>query len=281
MLEVVMGAMMFKRDTGRRSGRPQCRAAWAPGVLCLIVIIAWPAATHAQDDGAPPAAVDDAGTLDRLNDDDFRVRQAETRRLLADNALTQDDLNHLFSLSTTPEQRHRLLLIARHHMINRMMRERLGDQDGAGSMGLSHHMVQVTVPGDASPRSGVFVAMTLPGFPAYALLEPGDVIVEFAGEPIAQNTTPDQFKDAIKKFQNGQQIGLNIVRDGRVEHILFRLGSSQGLGEVYDDSGGIKLKEPYGTSWSALRSKMRALVGDDDEAGDTGTTVEPVTPEAE
>ncbi|MEZ6190320.1 MAG: PDZ domain-containing protein [Phycisphaerales bacterium] len=236
-----------------------------------------PVATHAQSETTNTTTIDDAGILDRLNDDDFRVRQAETRRLLADDALTQDDLNHLYSSSSTLEQRHRLLLIARHHMISRLMQERLGDQAGPGSMGLSHQVVQVAVPGEASPRTGVLVVMTLPGFPAYALLEPGDIIVDFAGEPIPQNMTPTQFQQTIKTFQNGQSVGLVVIRDGAAEDILFRLGPGQGLGEVYD-TGGVTLKEPYETSWSNLRANMRALVGEHDTAESEGVTTEPIAP---
>ncbi len=226
------------------------------------------------------ASVDDAGVLDRLNADDFVVRQRETRRLLSDEALTRDDLNYLYSLSTTLEQRHRLLLVARHRMIRGMMRERLADQGGPGSMGLSHHVVQVSVPGEAVPRPGVLVVMTLPGFPAYALLEPGDVIIDFAGEPIPQNMTPAQFQQTIKTFQAGQEVGLNIVRDGVIEPILFRLGPGRGLGEVYD-TGGVTLNEPYRSAWEALRTKMRALVGEGEDAEDAGTTTEPAAPATE
>jgi C-terminal processing protease CtpA/Prc len=240
-------------------------------MMCITTV------THAQEETANATSLDDAGVLDRLNDDDFRVRQAETRRLLSDEALTQGDLNHLYSSSSTLEQRHRLLLIARHHMISRLMQERLGDQAGPGSMGLSHQVVQVTVPGEASPRTGVLVVMTLPGFPAYALLEPGDIIVDFAGEPIPQNMTPTQFQQTIKTFQNGQSVGLVVVRDGAAEHILFRLGPGQGLGEVYD-TGGVTLKEPYETSWATLRTEMRALVGEHDAVEPEGITADPVTP---
>jgi hypothetical protein len=119
--------------------------------------------------------------------------------------------------------------------------------------------------------------MMLPGFPAYALLEPGDIIVDFAGEPIPQNMTPTQFQQTIKTFQNGQSVGLVVVRDGAAEHILFRLGPGQGLGEVYD-TGGVTLKEPYETSWATLRTEMRALVGEHDAVEPEGITADPVTP---
>ena len=279
MLEVWVGAMKMKKVRCKHA-RSRGWKPWASGVVCLLVILSLPIVVHAQNETANAAALDDAGILDRLNDDDFLVRQAEMRRLLADEALTQDGLNHLYSLSTTPEQRHRLLLIARHHMISRLMQERLGDQAGPGSMGLSHQVVQVTVPGEASARTGVLVVMTLPGFPAYALLEPGDVIVDFAGEPIPQNMTPTQFQQTIKTFQNGQAVGLVVVRDGAAEHILFRLGPGQGLGEVYD-TGGVTLNEPYRAGWSSLRSKMRALIGEEDVPEDADLTSEPAATDAE
>lgn len=275
-----MRVMMMKKKAQYKHMRSHGWKPWTSGVLCLFVMMSMPIVTHAQNADANAAAVNDAGILDRLNDEDYRVRQAETRRLLSDESLTRDGLNHLYGLSSTPEQRHRLLLIASHHMIRGMMRERLGDQAGPGSMGLSHHVVQVSVPGEVSARTGVLVVMTLPGFPAYALLEPGDVIVDFAGEPIPQNMTPAQFQQMIKTFQAGQDVGLTIVRDGAAEHVLFRLGPGQGLGEVYD-TGGITLNEPYLAGWAALRSKMRALAGEGDDTEDAGITIEPASPATE
>lgn len=268
---------MMKRDARCKYGWSRGWKPWASATACVCVLLFAPCMTMAQVPDEVVASVDDAGVLDRLNADDFVVRQRETRRMMSDEALTREDLDYLYSLSTTPEQRHRLLLVARHRLIRGMMRERLADEGGPGSMGLSHHVVQVTVPGEAAPRTGVLVVMTLPGFPAYALLEPGDMIIDFAGEPIPQNMTPAQFQQTIKTFQTGQEIGLNIVRDGVVEPILFRLGPGRGLGEVYD-TGGVTLNEPYRSAWESLRAKMRALVGGGEDAG---TTTEPAAPATE
>ncbi len=222
----------------------------------LIAVVMFSTEAHGQE--VKPDKPADSIILARLNDPDYSVRHAETNRLLLDSNLTEADIERLYAQSATPEQQHRLLRVARHHLIRRMMEENYGDQPGPGSMGLSHHVVEVSVPNTQNPQTGVLVVMTLPGFPAYALLDPGDVIIGFAGEPVPSNISPSRFQQMIRNYQAGQTISLTVVRQGDRHRLSFRFGYAQGLGEVYDTSG-VTLNEPYRSSWAKLREKLRFL----------------------
>lgn len=202
---------------------------------------------------------DDARVLALLGDDDYQVRQAATRRLLADDTLTQADLDRLYAACETPEQRHRLLRVARHHVIRRMIRQKYDGQAGPGSMGLSHQVIPAS---QDRARTGVLVVMTLPGFPAYAALEPGDVMIDFAGQPLPDKFTAAQFTKSIQGHAAGEQIRLTLLRDGVEIDVLFILEHGQALREVYD-TGGVVLKAPYRDRWATTRARMQALIGED------------------
>lgn len=238
-----------------------CVWLWVVGLLLIVVLPV--SQVLAQADEAVP--VDVSGILAGLGDDDYAVRQDVTHGLLSDDALLQNDFDRLYAASETPEQRHRLLRVARHHMIRRMIEDRFGDQAGPGSMGLSHHVVRVTGPDQATERAGVMVVMTLPGFPAFAVLEPGDVIVDFAGQPISERISPVQFQKLIQTHQAGEQIELTVMRNGKPVTVPFMLCQGQALGDVYDTKG-ITLKDPYRQSWRVERSRMDGLLVHDVEA---------------
>ncbi len=245
----------------------------------MLWVFAWCGFVYPLVGASAQQAVDeadgDAGVLAELGDDEYRVRQAATRGLLADDALTQEGLDRLFVTSEIPEQRHRLLRVARHHLLRRMIDERYGKLAGPGSMGLSHQMVEAWGLNEES-RAGVMVVITLPGFPAYALLEPGDVIVEFDGKPITKKVTATQFQQMIRGHQAGEVVGLTVLRDGSPIDIPFQLGNGQALGEVYDTNR-LALTAQYRQAWLQERSRMEGLLGPDVEieAQDTDSTAAP------
>ena len=203
----------------------------------------------------------DSDVLAALVDEDYNVRQAQTRRLLMDDGLTPGAIDRLYVESTSPEQRNRLLCVARHHLIRRLIEARFGDQPGPGSMGLSHQIVRVTGTDGEQEVTGVMVVMTLPGFPAYASLEPGDVIIAFAGQPFPERMSQNLFQQMILQHQAGEAIDLVILRQGKAEQVRFVLCQGAALNQVYV-TGGVTLGEPYQRLWSEDRSRMRALLED-------------------
>jgi hypothetical protein len=264
---------LFNQIRGLRSWA--CGGSMVVGVL-LCLSLFWVVGASAQE--VVDEQNDDAGVLAQLGDDEYLVRQAETRRLLVDDGLTPGDLDRLFLASESPEQRHRLLRVARHHVLRRMIAERFKGLSATGSMGLSPMVVRVPdEEADGGSRAGVMAALTLPGFPAYALLEPGDVIVEFDGQAIPEKVTGAMFTSMIKTRKAGDEIGLMLVRNGETVRLRFTLGNGQALGEVYS-SGGVVLAGAYQQAWRAERARMEALVGErelpePEDAGGAGDAV--------
>ncbi len=121
----------------------------------------------------------------------------------------------------------------------------------------------------------MMVVLTLPGFPAYALLEPGDVIVGFADQPIQEKVTATLFQQLIRRHQAGEELNVTVVRDGVAESLRFRLGNGQALGAVYDSTG-VALNRSYQERWFSTRERMLALTGGNadgstDKNGDSPT----------
>lgn len=254
------------------TGSPQNQRRAVRGLLSMMLmlccVLLHPATTQAQDNRLN---ADDAQVLADLGSEDFALRQYVTQRMLQDNGLTQDDLDRLFAKSQTPEQRHRLLRIARHHDIRRMIEVRFQDQASSGSMGLSHAVVRVQVTEDdespAESRAGIMAALTLPGFPAYATMHPGDVIIEFDGQPMPDKVTGPMFQQMIQGRRAGDTIDLTIVRSGIVDRIEMTLSNSQALGEVYHSSG-VVLNSPYREQWAKTREAMLSLINNESQRDD-------------
>ncbi len=250
---------------------------WAFGVVCVVVYVSLFLFTGVSAQVVVDDENDDAGVLAQLDDDEYFVRQAATRRLLTDETLTQEDLDRLFLASESLEQRHRLLRVARHHLLRRMIAQRFNGPADPGSMGLSHVVVHLPADEDGGePRAGVMAALTLPGFPAYALLEPGDVIIEFDGQPIPGKMLGAAFPNMIRSRQAGQDIWLTVFRNGETERIRFRLGNGLALSEVYGTKS-VALNEPYRQAWQTQRARMEGLVNDREEP-DADATDSPAAP---
>jgi len=222
---------------------------------------------------------DDARVLAELNDDDYRVRQTATQRLLLDKTLTQDDIARLFVATQTPEQRHRLLGVSQHHVIREMIHEQFEGQTGPGSMGLSHRIIRVSELGEAE-RTGVMVVLTMPGFPAYALLEPGDVIVALSGQPLRDKIkVPAQFTELIREYKAHDTIDMTILRGGKPMSLMFEMEFGEALKSVYDDNG-MLVKPPYLEKWLSAREKLLALLPQPTAPDQTPDPAEEQTPGA-
>jgi hypothetical protein len=223
----------------------------------LTALVAWSLLISSGSNLFAERSEDDARVLAELNDDDYRVRQTATQRLLLDDTLTQDDIARLFVATETPEQRHRLLSVSKHHAIRDMIRERFGDRTGPGSMGLSHQVVKVSALGEAE-RTGVLVVQTLAGFPAYAVFEPGDVIILLAGEPLPEKLSDTQFPPLIRKYQAYDTIDVTILREDKPLSLQFEMEFGEALQEAYDPNG-MLVKPPYLGKWLSTREKLLAL----------------------
>ncbi len=247
---------MFENVGDNLTGAPRPRLPMLMAVALIVCCCVFP--VHA----ARAQAQADAELLAALTDEDYAIRQAQTRELLNDDGLTPERIDRLYIASTTDEQRHRLLRVARHHVIRRMIDERFADMAGVGSMGLSHHVVRVTGPDQLTEVTGVMVVMTLSGFPAHALLESGDVIIEFAGETFKERMVPTDFIDLIRRHQVNDTIELVVMRRGKAERIELTLCHGQALEQVYI-TGGVTMSEQYQRVWTSERLRIEALTASD------------------
>jgi len=218
------------------------KRSWLLLLLCLFLT----AVTRA-------AAPDRLQTLERLADPDYTLRQTATHQLLTDPTLTDDDLIELVRLADLPEQRHRLTLIARHRLIDRLTHQR-DDGRSRGCLGLTHHGVAADqTPFDAA--AAVRVVSTYPGLPAYAHLQPGDLILAVNGQPLTDKAGPNAATQAlvqtIQQMKCGDPVELAIVRDGERKTVEFRLSSLSVLRAIHQQG-----VSPFEDQWRALHQQL-------------------------
>ncbi|MEM8781959.1 MAG: hypothetical protein AAGE65_03795 [Planctomycetota bacterium] len=142
----------------------------------------------------------------------------------------------------------------------------------AGSLGINH----APSPADAMPeRDGIeaLVLDTLPGFPAYPTLRPGDALFRFDGRPIPPAPQPNQanrragqpliaapLNTLIQRYAPGDSVTLHVVRDGRERELRVSLGSLLALRAVYSrDTRPTVLTPPF---QQALDRRLDTLLDD-------------------
>lgn len=236
--------------------------------LCAVLLAAatfifWagsPAAASAKSiKPAKPAAgilpAPAAKVLADLNAPAFDTREAMTRLLLADHKLTQPFIKWLIDHSTAPEQVNRLLNVARHLAIRHLADQYFG-QKGSGSIGLTHESVDAgTYPW--LNHGAIEVLLTAPGFPAYAHLQPGDIIVGFDGKPFGSTISAEQFKSVIEHHHCGEKISLTIHHAGKNQIVSLTLASSAALGAMYRlTDGKLVLLGQYLMPWLDIRKSL-------------------------
>ena len=200
-------------------------------LLALALLAASAATVSAQLD------VDD--TLAKLGDDDYAVRQSTWRRLLDDPDLTSEQIDLLYAASTTCEQRHRLLDVARHHLLRQIGREQFTDgAEACLGVGLGP-IAQDKLAGIDLPASCII--RTYPGLPAFACLLAGDIILAVDGQrPEGRRDNRDNrfFIERIKAHRPGDEMRLTVRRDGRELEITVKLADRRALDGLYDVGGG-------------------------------------------
>ncbi|MEX0652730.1 MAG: PDZ domain-containing protein [Phycisphaeraceae bacterium] len=196
--------------------------------------------------------------LRALDSEDYRDRQDQTHRLLADTSLAVEDLAGLMDAAASPEQRHRLLTVARHHVL-RERREQMFDRPDRGSLGISHRTIAPDdLPGDTGGHgAAVEIVLTLPGFPAYAALEVGDRIVAVDDQPLPPDFTADHFRELIVNFRSGETIKLTLDRHGERIDRTIELVSAQALTAMYDPTR-LQLRPQFEDDWLNVRRRLLA-----------------------
>lgn len=219
-----------------------------PGLLAALLTVSA---------GELRAQVSDAEqVLAALDSPDYRQRQDQTLALLADDAIELDDLAELFARARSVEQRHRLLGVARHHVL-RQRREQVFDRPDRGSLGISHRTLGVDELPEHEGHDGaaVEILFTLPGFPAHGRLEAGDRVIALGGEPLPRDFTAEDFRNRIVNFRSGDELQLTIERQGEQLTRTVPLASAQALGAMYDPVG-LHLRPQFENDWQEIRRSL-------------------------
>jgi len=202
------------------------------------------------------AQLDAQNVLRDLASDDFNTRERATRELLINNKLTPQDIAPVFRQATTPEQRARLLDVARHHFL-RGEQEKLSQVGGQGSLGVS---LQSRPPGDpedpASQQGGIRIAATYPGFPAYYFLQAGDVIIAVDDQalgdaPFVQN----RFVEIVQSRGVGGTLSLKIDRNGQTLDMAIPLAGFVGLVRMFAGSPWA-LQPEFQQKWNKVQTEL-------------------------
>lgn len=197
--------------------------------------------------------------LSDMRSEDYATRQRATTMLLANDSLSPQELQTLYAAATLPEQRQRILDVARHHMV-RKLQESLSRQGGAGSLGLSLVASPFTEAAAEPNHPVARVGTTYPGFPAYVALKPGDQILSVNGQtlPAVQDeiTIRQKFIELIQSNRAGAMVRLGLLRQGKPLEISVRLASFDSLSTLYE--GEARLRPPFDAQWNQLQHELTA-----------------------
>lgn len=216
---------------------------------------------------------------------DYGSREDAMQRLMVATDVTRDELAKIYADATVPEIRHRLRRVAEHHTIREAWQTRV-PLEGPGSLGVVLQVFEaaISIPEDETieapqamqpgafpliePRAvatrvyGSRVLRTLPGFPAHAHLQIGDLIVGVDDKfiPISPEVNPPLANDLIRRLITEQPAGtaikLVIVRNGKWIRVPVTLASYKALEYVYPQAAmGPRLQGPE-IPWEQIRDAM-------------------------
>ena len=195
--------------------------------------------------------------LQRLGDSRFAVRQAATNELLKDDSLTLNAICALYRCATHEEQRHRLLGVARHHMLRLKAVEKFrGGRQGV----IGIRMQPATIDTLHEPSEpAVRVTAVFAGFPGYVHLRPGDLILRLDRERVADAIS---FGTLVRKKQPGERIDLTVLREGQRVAVRFKLFDVRAMREMYDVNSSTlrtpRLRDAFGKQWQQLRISLES-----------------------
>lgn len=221
----------------------------------------------------------DSEFLARLGDPNFRVRQEAMYALMNARGINIDRLAQMYERAETPEQRNRLLIVARHIHLQVVAQsaenfDQGRDQRPSGAIGIPRD----AVPGDQLPHlraSAVRVIATLPGFPAHAGLRRDDLIRAVDGQALPRTNDPDltfaNFQQMLQVRPPGSSIRLTVYRDGGEIEVPIRLAHGAALSQIYqagkgDGKGEIpQLADVWAFNWETVRhQRFPAPVSEDE-----------------
>ena len=209
---------------------------------------------------------------------EFAVRESAEAFLLTDNALGKAVLKQLIQQAKSPEQRQRLLRVAEHHVLREMRdrdfgnRPKAEDNEQAGpfqaqsrpaSVGYSYEPVLAHENPDAD-LPGVRVIATMPGFPGYAHLRRGDIIVQINGQGLSNHHREHDITNWVRwqiaSHQAGDTINFTVQRDGKLLKVEMVCAEGLALDHMYttDAFESAARKGQYQREWEEAYQELAA-----------------------
>ncbi len=224
----------------------------------------WAQSPSGQADAGQSGQVTVKQRLAQLASADYLTRQAASRALFADPKITDDQLIELYAAANLPEQRHRLLAVAQHHVL-RNRRKLIDRTAGDGSLGIAHQGVtKAQLPHLGRPA--IRVLDTLAGFPAHAVLEPGDLILLVDGRKLPEVNDGLQireiFRTAILARKPNSLVRLKVRRRDVMIDVRIRIASGQALDRMYNSNDQTDLPVLDAQSardWTQFRQKLEGV----------------------
>lgn len=217
---------------------------------CCVV-----SAAASRGEESPTPAVPVERLIAQLAAPDFATREDAAAALMEHEGMDDATLTAAFRTADAPEQRHRLTRIALHCFYRQV--DPLPAQPGeieaapeqaALGVDLSGGPAQVVRPyqNELLTNPAILVTKGLPGFPAYAHLRGGDLIVAINDAPFTDDLDVQQFTQKVQEKQAGETISLKVLRGERYVEVTFVLDSMRRLAALY--AGG-----PRDEEWAMSR----------------------------
>ncbi|MCC7193807.1 MAG: PDZ domain-containing protein [Phycisphaeraceae bacterium] len=203
----------------------RCIVLWIVGILLSLAAVG-------------NGAIDEPSLLRDLQSPDYAVREEASHRMLTDEAFDQPTFLRLYASASLPEQRERILDASRHHFL-RVVQEDATKVGGASSMGLT--LLPMIAPGEVAgvTQPAARVGITYPGFPAYAMLRPGDLILSLDGREVPGTDAGgiSMFIEMVKAHPLARSAKVGVLRDGKRIEVTMRLASRVALQSIYQMDG--------------------------------------------
>lgn len=209
-----------------------------------------------------------------LDHKDYAVRVSAQASLLADNTLNKDDLKAMVQSAKSPEQRRRLLTVAEHHVLRGMREQDFGVKKNAegqpvqqgpqpAAVGYSYEPI-LAHENPHADLPGVQVIATMPGFPGYAHLRRGDIIVQINGLGLSthhrEHDITNWVRWQISSRSAGDTIDFTILRGGEMMAIKMICAEGIALDHMYttDAFEAAARKQPYKKAWEQVYDELIA-----------------------
>jgi len=207
--------------------------------LCLSAAEAW-AADQPGSVAVPGEKAPVERLIAQLASPEYATREIATTELMVRDDLDDETLKAAFRTAASPEQVHRLTRISLHRFYRRMNPPRPAaiqpGQERQGGLGVAINIngranLVIRQHNDAPIASPAFlVTERLPGFPAYAYLRRGDLILAVGGQRFEDDSS---FSKLIQVYRAGDVVNFQVVRDDRVMELSIPLDSIGRLEAVY------------------------------------------------